>query len=230
MTTSPPATIRTRPLLSTLLVKAPHMLAVAPLGQAMHAAASPILSKLALTTSIHCTSVLHLNRARRGGQPMKAVPPPTMTRPTQPLPLPNGLIKVRRRRGQRHPQGAKLGSNRKLELMPNSKRLPPAHPKPLLANVYQASLFRPAIADRLTGPAQAPTVDSKPQAQRTGITSLLVPLQRGDQLNYEARNAFRCHLLAANQMRAYFCLASIFKAHTPSFFRIHAQKLLFHIS
>jgi hypothetical protein len=29
--------------------------------------------------------------------------------------------------------------------MPNSKWLPPAHPNPLLANVYQASPFRPAM-------------------------------------------------------------------------------------
>jgi hypothetical protein len=42
--------------------------------------------------------------------------------------LPNGLIKVRRRWGQRHPQGANSGSNGKLKLMPNSKWLPPAHP------------------------------------------------------------------------------------------------------
>jgi hypothetical protein len=30
------------------------------------------------------------------------------------IPLPNGLIKVRRRWGQRHPQGANSGSNGKL--------------------------------------------------------------------------------------------------------------------
>jgi hypothetical protein len=53
--------------------------------------------------------------------------------------LPNGLIKVRRRWGQRHPQGANSGSNGKLKLMLNSKQLPPAHPYPMLANVYQAS-------------------------------------------------------------------------------------------
>jgi hypothetical protein len=58
--------------------------------------------------------------------------------------LPNGLIKVRRRWGQRHPQGASSGSNGKLELKLNSKQLPPAHPYPMLANVYQASPFRPA--------------------------------------------------------------------------------------
>jgi hypothetical protein len=58
--------------------------------------------------------------------------------------LPNGLIKVRRRWGQRHPQGADSGSNGKLKLMLNSKQLPPAHPYPMLANVYQASPFRPA--------------------------------------------------------------------------------------
>jgi hypothetical protein len=50
--------------------------------------------------------------------------------------LPNGLIKVRRRWGQRHPQGANSGSNGKLKLMLNSKQLPPAHPYPMLANVY----------------------------------------------------------------------------------------------
>jgi hypothetical protein len=38
--------------------------------------------------------------------------------------LPNGLIKVRRRWGQRHPQGANSGSNGKLKLMLNSKQLP----------------------------------------------------------------------------------------------------------
>jgi hypothetical protein len=59
--------------------------------------------------------------------------------------LPNGLIKVRRRWGQRHPQGANSGSNGKLKLMLNSKQLPPAHPYPMLANVYQASPFRPAM-------------------------------------------------------------------------------------
>jgi hypothetical protein len=60
--------------------------------------------------------------------------------------LPNGLIKVRRRWGQRHPQGANSGSNGKLKLMlNNSKHLPPAHPYPMLANVYQASPFRPAM-------------------------------------------------------------------------------------
>jgi hypothetical protein len=62
-----------------------------------------------------------------------------------PYQLPNSLIKVTRRWGQRHPQGANSGSNGKLELMPNSKELPPAHPNPLLANVYQASPFRPAM-------------------------------------------------------------------------------------
>jgi hypothetical protein len=50
--------------------------------------------------------------------------------------LPNGRIKVRRRWGQRHPQGANSGSNGKLKLMLNSKQLPPAHPYPMLANVY----------------------------------------------------------------------------------------------
>jgi hypothetical protein len=40
--------------------------------------------------------------------------------------LPNGLIKVRRRWGQRHPQGANSGSNGKLKLMLNSKQVPPA--------------------------------------------------------------------------------------------------------
>jgi hypothetical protein len=45
--------------------------------------------------------------------------------------LPNGLIKVRRRWGQRHPQGANSGSNGKLKLMRNSKQLPPAHPYPI---------------------------------------------------------------------------------------------------
>jgi hypothetical protein len=55
--------------------------------------------------------------------------------------LPNGLIKVRRRWGQRHPQGANSGSNGKLKLMLNSKQLPPAHPYSMLANVYQASPF-----------------------------------------------------------------------------------------
>jgi hypothetical protein len=39
---------------------------------------------------------------------------------TMPIPIPNRLIKVRRRWGQRHPQGANSGSNGKLELMPNS--------------------------------------------------------------------------------------------------------------
>jgi hypothetical protein len=57
--------------------------------------------------------------------------------------LPNGLIKVRRRWGQRHPQAANSGSNGKLELKLNSKQLPPAHPYPMLANVYQGSPFRP---------------------------------------------------------------------------------------
>jgi hypothetical protein len=38
--------------------------------------------------------------------------------------LPNGLIKVRRRWGQRHPQGANSGSNGKLKRMRNSKQLP----------------------------------------------------------------------------------------------------------
>jgi hypothetical protein len=42
--------------------------------------------------------------------------------------LPNGLIKVRRRWGQRHPQGANLGSNGKLNSRPTHNiRLPPAH-------------------------------------------------------------------------------------------------------
>jgi hypothetical protein len=50
--------------------------------------------------------------------------------------LQNGLIKVRRRWGQRHPQGANSGSNGKLKLMLNSKQLPPAHHYPMLANVY----------------------------------------------------------------------------------------------
>jgi hypothetical protein len=59
-----------------------------------------------------------------------------------PLPLTNGLIKVRHQWGQRHAQGANSGSNGKVELMPNSKWLPPAHPNPLLANVYQASPLR----------------------------------------------------------------------------------------
>jgi hypothetical protein len=62
-----------------------------------------------------------------------------------PLALPNGLINVRRRWGQCHPQGANSGSNGKLELKANSSWLPPAHPYPLLANVYQASPFRPAM-------------------------------------------------------------------------------------
>jgi hypothetical protein len=43
----------------------------------------------------------------------------------------NGLIKVRRRWEQRHPQGANSGSNGKLELMPNSKWLPPKHEVPV---------------------------------------------------------------------------------------------------
>jgi hypothetical protein len=60
--------------------------------------------------------------------------------------LPNGLIKVRRRWGQRHPQGANLGSNGILKLMSlNANWLPPAHPNPLPANVCQASPFRLAI-------------------------------------------------------------------------------------
>jgi hypothetical protein len=64
---------------------------------------------------------------------------------TLPLPLPNGRIKWRRRWGQRHPQGANSGFNGKLEVIPNAKRLPPAHPNSLLANVYQASPLRPAM-------------------------------------------------------------------------------------
>jgi hypothetical protein len=60
--------------------------------------------------------------------------------------LPNGLIKVRRRWGQRHRhKEPTAGSNGKLKLMLNSKQLPPAHPYPMLANVYQASPFRPAM-------------------------------------------------------------------------------------
>jgi hypothetical protein len=57
------------------------------------------------------------------------------------IPLPNGLIKVRRRWGHRHPQGANSGSNGKLKLMPNSKWLPPAHPYPLLAMYIRPAHF-----------------------------------------------------------------------------------------
>jgi hypothetical protein len=45
----------------------------------------------------------------------KMIPPPCKNHQ-----LPNGLIKVRRRWGQRHPQGANSGSNGKLELLQNS--------------------------------------------------------------------------------------------------------------
>jgi hypothetical protein len=42
--------------------------------------------------------------------------------------LPNGLIKVRRRWGQRHPQGANSGSNGILNsCQTQNMRLPPAH-------------------------------------------------------------------------------------------------------
>jgi hypothetical protein len=71
------------------------------------------------------------------------------------LPLPNGLIKVRRRWGQRHPQGANSGSNGKLELMPNSKWLPPAHPNPLLAMSTRAAHFDLPLLTGLPSQQQA---------------------------------------------------------------------------
>ena len=46
--------------------------------------------------------------------------------------LPDGPVKAGRRWGQRHPQGANLGSNGILLSCPSSNnRLPPAHPKSL---------------------------------------------------------------------------------------------------
>ena len=46
--------------------------------------------------------------------------------------LPNGPVKAGRRWGQRHPQGANLGSNGILNFLSKLKQwLPPAHPKSL---------------------------------------------------------------------------------------------------
>lgn len=60
--------------------------------------------------------------------------------------LPNGSIKVERRWGQRHPQGANLGSNGRLKLIAETQDgCHQPNPKPLPAHVSQASPFRPAI-------------------------------------------------------------------------------------
>jgi hypothetical protein len=63
-----------------------------------------------------------------------------------------------RRWGQRHPQEANSGSNGKLKLMLKSKQLPPAHPYPMLANVYQASPCRPAMCNTSYSPGVQCTV------------------------------------------------------------------------
>jgi hypothetical protein len=59
--------------------------------------------------------------------------------------LPNGLIKVRRRWGQRHPQGANSGSNGKLKLMLNSKQLkkgPGAECSPFVGTIESAGCWQ----------------------------------------------------------------------------------------
>ena len=62
--------------------------------------------------------------------------------------LPDGPVKAGRRWGQRHPQGANLGSNGRLKQVPVQAQTIGCHQptlNPLLANVCQASPFRLAM-------------------------------------------------------------------------------------
>ena len=80
---------------------------------------------------------------------------------------------MRRRGGQRHPQGANSGSNGISETHAKLNWLPPAHPIPLLANVHQASDQRLRILD--LGVALSSSLGNIESMHNPGTPSFMAP-------------------------------------------------------